>query len=101
MTLVNWADLTPDFDAYHLESGFMFMEKTWLPAGLAEAGQRHVHWCNNFNSRSTCEHPGFLVTQRSPLCSGFLPGRARLALGEGQWNPSSVGTAEGVLDQEL
>lgn len=91
MTLLNWADLTPDFDAYHLESGFMFMEKTWLLAGLAEAGQRRVHWCNNFNSSSACEHPGFLVTQRSPLCSWVLTRWGMLGPRPGPVDPIQCG----------
>lgn len=92
MTLVNWADLTPILMLiYHLESGFMFMEKTWLPAGLTEAGQSHVHWCNNFNSRSTCEHPGFLVTQRSPLCSWVLTRQGTLGPRPGPVEPIQCG----------
>lgn len=89
--LVNWADLTPDFDAYHLEGGFIFMEKTWLLAGLAEAGQRRVHQCNNFNSRSACEHPGFLVTQWSPLCSWVLTRQGALGPRPGPVDPIQCG----------
>ncbi|TEA23385.1 hypothetical protein DBR06_SOUSAS910046, partial [Sousa chinensis] len=40
------------FDAYCLECGFMFVEKTQPLADLAEAEERCVHQCNIFNSRS-------------------------------------------------
>eukprot|EP00069_Balaena_mysticetus_P018783 bmy_02427T0 len=43
------------FDAYRLVCGFMFVEKTQLLADLAEAEERHVHRCNNFNSSSACK----------------------------------------------
>lgn len=69
----------PRFWCLSLESGFMFMEKTWLLAGLAEAGQRRVHWCNNpFNSSSACEHPGLPSHSAKPflLLSSYQVGHA-------------------------
>ena len=55
MTLITSLISPPDFDAYHLICGFMFVEKTQLLADLAEAEERHVRRCNNFNSRSACK----------------------------------------------